>query len=437
MIGATDNTRTSGDSSNAPASPTATSHSQQSVTVVASSQPSPLTDSGFEATREVLDDDDDDEDDDDNDDDTEGVLEPKYDLEKPLRGWPQLAKLISVTPGFEAFPAFTDLNLKSLLYYQAEITRLRQKLHEAEYADHQSLNISGLEPRSYVKRLDKMFFSRDKEFENKPNLQRQWLLIKEIRGLLKEYNEALIQYSQVSAFPKADHYNVESLRLWLREVGKYPIQGPGADTWGDLREDPEDPKPLFKHFLHLLCGLVWTPKLKKDKPQLDLIVPRQGRKVDGLTLWVANEWVPFWQNVKDNMNNLPRKKKAADEEDGRQAEQKKSVGRKPSIGAESTEKEEPPTLETYSEHRMLQFTSSVATVIACLLPTVAIAVLAKLHSTEELIGLIAVFTAVFAIGLMSLTDAGTSRVEIFTATAAFSAVMVVFVQNQNGTSNGT
>lgn len=212
---------------------------------------------------------------------------------------------------------------------------------------------------------------------------------------------------------------MESLRVWLRDFRDYPVDGPGSASWGVLTKNRDDPKPLFKHFLLLLRGLVWTPKPKKDKPQLDLIVPRQGHKVDGLTLWVANEWVPFWENVKQKIKSL-RKEKAKDEEGGRHPDSKNKGQIKRSPPSKSPE-EEPlslDTLETYSEDRMLRFTSSVATVIACLLPTVAIAVLAKLHSEGELIGLIAVFTAVFAIGLMFLTDAGTSRVEIFTATAA-------------------
>lgn len=75
-------------------------------------------------------------------------------------------------------------------------------------------------------------------------------------------------------------------------------------------------------------------------------------------------------------------------------------------------------LTVYSEARMLRFTSAVATIIACLLPTVAIAVLSSLQSTGELLGVIAAFTTIFAMGLMFLTDAATSRVQIFTATAA-------------------
>jgi len=79
---------------------------------------------------------------------------------------------------------------------------------------------------------------------------------------------------------------------------------------------------------------------------------------------------------------------------------------------------------------MLRISSTITTVVACLLPTVAISVLAELHTMGQTLGAIAGFTALFALGLSWLTG-GTSRVEIFTATAAFSAVMVVFVQNQS------
>lgn len=200
----------------------------------------------------------------------------------------------------------------------------------------------------------------------------------------------------------------------MRDIGNYPIEGPGDATWGDMKEAPVDPKPLFKQFLLLLRGLVWTPKAEK-KNNLDLIVPRPGHKVDGLTLWVANEFVPFYQNLKEAVHNLATRR-ARDSLPPPNSWR----GGQPttSTSATSEKKVEPPTLNTYSEDSMLRFTSSVATVIACLLPTLAIAILAKLHSEGVLIGVIAAFTAVFAIGLMFLTDAATSRVEIFTATAA-------------------
>jgi hypothetical protein len=143
-----------------------TSQSQRSVTVVASAEPSP-TNGSYPQT--LYDD----------------KKDPKYDLSTPLPGWPQLAKLISDKPDFEAFPAFTDLNLKSLLYYQAELSMLRQKLHAAEYADAQTLDHDNLEPSSYGKSLDTLFRSR---LAKNPKWQKQWTLIKQIRELLKDYS---------------------------------------------------------------------------------------------------------------------------------------------------------------------------------------------------------------------------------------------------------
>jgi hypothetical protein len=39
------------------------------------------------------------------------------------------------TPDVAAFPRFRDLNVKSLLYYQCQLTILRSKLHKLEYED--------------------------------------------------------------------------------------------------------------------------------------------------------------------------------------------------------------------------------------------------------------------------------------------------------------
>jgi hypothetical protein len=64
------------------------------------------------------------------------------------------------------------------------------------------------------------------------------------------------------------------------------------------------------------------------------------------------------------------------------------------------------------------FRSAATTLIACLLPTAAIAILSTIHKTALLIGVIGIFTLLFAIGLMFFTSAKPTRVEIFSATAA-------------------
>ncbi len=77
-----------------------------------------------------------------------------------------------------------------------------------------------------------------------------------------------------------------------------------------------------------------------------------------------------------------------------------------------------PTIQTYSNNNIRKFTSHVATIIACLLPIVAIGVLSTMHRTAEIIGFITLFVGIFAIGLMCVADADTKRTDIFTATAA-------------------
>lgn len=64
------------------------------------------------------------------------VSPPEENLEYPVHGWPELARLMAQNADLQAFPAFTDLSVKSLLYYQAELTMLREKLHELKWKDH-------------------------------------------------------------------------------------------------------------------------------------------------------------------------------------------------------------------------------------------------------------------------------------------------------------
>lgn len=74
-------------------------------------------------------------------------------------------------------------------------------------------------------------------------------------------------------------------------------------------------------------------------------------------------------------------------------------------------------MDHYSGSWIEKVASIITTVVACLLPVVAITVLARVHSMGLILGLIAIFTAVFAVGLVLLSSSS-SRVEIFTATAA-------------------
>ncbi|KAF7949120.1 hypothetical protein EAE96_008289 [Botrytis aclada] len=407
--------------SSEPASPTSTSQTDETVVESPTSQ-LPLTSGPWDEFKDA-----------------------SKDLDKPLPGWPLVSTLIAKYPDLEAFKAFRDLNIKSLLYYQAELENLRKKLHQAEYNEHRQGEQEGITKASMMAMNLDYYLIHARMDDNKCK-SKQVKIMKQIRVVLKEYNDALLQYSQITALPRADPYNVETLRAWLKRDGKPCISGDAACIWGDYTENVGEAKPLRWQFVSLMRSIFWPPGPKPDN--LDLIVPRQGHTVDGLTTWVANEFVPFWHSIKQGLRR--NKSKTTSEENGLPYTENKShsflgkregsrssrfwfYGRKStfSTSEEDQKSKDRAGLTVYSEARMLRFTSAVATVIACLLPTVAIAVLSSLDSTKELLGVIAAFTAIFAMGLMFLTDASTSRVEIFTATAAFSAVMVVFVQNQN------
>lgn len=226
---------------------------------------------------------------------------------------------------------------------------------------------------------------------------------------------------------------METLRVWLRTVGNFCIIGDAACVWGDYTKKKVQEKAIKWQFVDLLRNIFWPPPPQTNTS--DLIVPRQGHKVDGLTRWVANEFVPFWHNVKkalwhEKKEAIPSESSLPTTEPVSQTSIEKTktnisfrfwVSRKRNSDGTPeaiSKQKERSDFTVYSEARMLRFTSAVATVIACLLPTVAIAVLSKVQTNKELLGLIAAFTAIFAMGLMALTEAGTSRVDIFTATAA-------------------
>jgi hypothetical protein len=108
---------------------------------------------------------------------------------RPIAGWPTLAKVVTDNPGLEAFPSFRDLNIKSLLYYQAELDRLRDKLHEQEWKDHRSRQelgeLESLESLNPGERVDHLL---ELKYEEDEETRAQYDLIIEIRAVLKAYS---------------------------------------------------------------------------------------------------------------------------------------------------------------------------------------------------------------------------------------------------------
>jgi len=278
----------------------------------------------------------------------------------------------------------------------------------------------------------------------------------------------LLQYSQINELPAADSFNVCTLRKWLQNPDSanraFHIEDHGSDSWGDLKKHPVE-RTLGQQFIHMLRSLsiFWV---EKEEPNLHhLVVPGKCKDVDGLTRWVTNEWIPFWHKIRSRLARPAPKSAIGHDPEAPHLINKEGINSASTFVSRIFRRKplsKPPTdntpgntttarskLITYRIGRIRTFTSFITTVVACLLPTAAIAILATMHSTPKVLGFIGLFTAIFAMGLMGLTDSGTSRTEIFTATAAyvlrgkppcevanvfgrFSAVLVVFVQNQSG-----
>ncbi|KAJ9667112.1 hypothetical protein H2201_002631 [Coniosporium apollinis] len=83
-----------------------------------------------------------------------------------------------------------------------------------------------------------------------------------------------------------------------------------------------------------------------------------------------------------------------------------------------------------SEHNIARFVNWISTLLAAILLIGAIVTLYVITSPKWRLGLIAAFTTLFAATIGLLTSA--SRAEIFAATAAYAAVLVVFVSGDLG-----
>ncbi|KAK0714537.1 hypothetical protein B0H67DRAFT_644387 [Lasiosphaeris hirsuta] len=328
-------------------------------------------------------------------------------------GWPSLATCMAKNPAAQSFDRFREANIKNLLYYQVQISVLETDLKTQEGLD---WGVSrNMDPgRRFACYADRMIR------EDSP----QWKRVIALRECLQQYNRALIEFSQVSAMPEPSKINVQALFGWLtdQDSGGCNVNGLGSDAWGDQSKNLQlqHPYVLFRALLRSIFVFWKSPPARTD---CRLVVPRLSSTVDGLTGWVADVWTPFWVSFKEYCKD-PKQYSQNGPESG-------SAGIAVSILTQQKEKKKN-RFETHSEKNMLRFTSAIATIVACLLPTLAISILTTARGMTETLLYIGGFTTLFSIGLMILATE-TSRVQIFTATAAFSAVLVVFVQNQQST----
>lgn len=199
-----------------------------------------------------------------------------------------------------------------------------------------------------------------------------------------------------------------SLKTWLShpEAGALSIGGETEQhSWGNIYEKVPPPvAPTKQRIWKLVTSLIWSEPTPATGLDLAASLPR--KDVDGFSRWVASSFVPFWANYQDYRRTQKAKKR-------------QDVGKEKGVDESVTKSREElakDTLTKYSERKILRFTSAISTIVACLLPVIAITVLTQVDGTRNLLLCISGFAVIFAAGLIFLGTA--SRVEIFGATAA-------------------
>ncbi|KAI9868138.1 MAG: hypothetical protein M1813_006883 [Trichoglossum hirsutum] len=263
--------------------------------------------------------------------------------EAPPKGYAKLAKLMGRNPEFAMFRRFGALNAQNLLYLQAELINLEAKLQGIAQAN----NDSG-DPGKERYSRDWFSLSRADAANDK-----QWQTVLQIRKLLKEYNDALIQQTAMSSLQKPNKYDRKFLLDWIEspEMGYLQLIGQDCDTWENSNITP------------------------------DLIALRTRHNEDVFSCWVTDKVIIWFHHL---------------------------------IGSCYKTKEDGVTY--YSDTHILHLTSFITTIIASILPISSILILYHVTATLARLGIICGFAVIFSLSLRLFTSGAKGEIFTATAT---------------------
>ncbi|KAF2488939.1 hypothetical protein BU16DRAFT_531983 [Lophium mytilinum] len=225
--------------------------------------------------------------------------------------------------------------------------------------------------------LDWFWLSQSDQLGNN-DASEQLSLVREISLKLKQYNDAVIQQSLIHSMPEPSKWDLNDIQHYLAtdEMGPLNLIGDDACTWGSIADR------------------------KSHSP--DLVALRPRHKEDWFSNFLTKK-VTMWLF----RCGLARFKKPS-----------RVLG-----------------VVGYKDSTVFRITYCIATLVASLLPVASIAVLYYVQAMKARLAIIAAFCLIISCSLSVFTTA--TRSEVFTATAAFSAVMVVFVGSSNSVSHNS
>ncbi|PMD64443.1 uncharacterized protein K444DRAFT_520979 [Hyaloscypha bicolor E] len=173
-----------------------------------------------------------------------------------MEGYEKIAGIMAQHHDLAILRRFNTLNVKDLLYRQAELVHLESELHCIAEDD------QGIP--------DRAFYARDwwslAESED-DNEKRQWSKMLQIQEKLKAYNDRLLQQVQLSRLEGPKTYDLDFLRDWLErpKMGNFPLRGLDQHAWSKENET-------------------------------DLVAIRRRENGEPFSRWLINTVVPYFHN---------------------------------------------------------------------------------------------------------------------------------------------
>ncbi|KAH7394251.1 hypothetical protein DE146DRAFT_679493 [Phaeosphaeria sp. MPI-PUGE-AT-0046c] len=315
-------------------------------------------------------------------------------LEATPNGFPRLAAFQSSEANFSLYRSFSYLHSRILLDLQDEITSLERELDEIDEDDECD------DPD----RLRSREVDEDRARSEGGRRNRR-VVLREIKGKLMEYDEVLIKARQLESFTKPSDRNYRSVRRYHHNT----------------------------------------------KPLMDAEMDSIRSKEDIVSLHNGREWATFDGGVETVIGRLDRvlQKVCRTTEPPLQ-----KYFRTPELRAKTSS----PHIAFYSSTRIDRLVNILITFVIFILLVVPVVTLYRLTSTPNLpstdssnatgpasavnennrdtfnaVGVLIVFTLLFSAAMSLLTRA--ARHELFAASAAYCAILVVFIGNFTGPGN--
>lgn len=288
----------------------------------------------------------------------------------------RLARIMSKEKNLAIFRRFDEINMMQLMALQAEIVELQFRFEAKCRKDDDNdltyskcfhdLRIAGLSKVNYELK-PQTSAEGDYGQGSSASVHSQYSLLQDLRAKLDQYNHLLLQHTQLSKLESPETSQLENLQGWLRDPkgGQNFLQGAEAFTW-DVKET---------------AAYVTLASAYQEAD----IFTKFTTKVLGLIFH-------------------------------------RLIGQKTRTG---TVVDEESGLVSYSDSGMSRASSIVSLMVSSVVPVLTIFALNSVKTTNVRIGLTMLFTAAFA-GLLAIFS-NAKRVEIFSATAAFAAIEVVFI----------